>query len=178
MVDAAVGVLHLAEADPRRSVAPAARIARQSRRLGDLQAASIAERALGIAALHLQDSDLAEAEATVDLMAQFGEQDELSRRIRQLMSSIPGRHDESVLRVRECIDRGVGTIEHNIRTITAPVRDGDGRIALCLTLRMPDGPQSAAYLQKCVKRLLGTAFDISTAIAEHVHGPLAVDHTR
>ena len=48
--------MRLAEAAPDRAVAPAAEIARTSRKNGDFAAASTAERALGIAALHLQDT--------------------------------------------------------------------------------------------------------------------------
>src|SRR4051812_44355996 len=55
----AVDVLHLAEAEPARSVATATEIARAAKREGDHAAASVAERALGIAALHVQDADLA-----------------------------------------------------------------------------------------------------------------------
>ena len=54
---AAIETLHLAEADPGRSVAQATGIARQARRAGEYAAASVAERALGIAALHLRDTD-------------------------------------------------------------------------------------------------------------------------
>jgi tetratricopeptide (TPR) repeat protein len=59
MFDRAVAVLHLAEADPGRSVRPATELARAARRAGDHAAASVAERALGIAALHLRDTDIA-----------------------------------------------------------------------------------------------------------------------
>jgi tetratricopeptide (TPR) repeat protein len=55
----AVDVLHLAEAEPARSVASATEIAHAAKREGDPAAASVAERALGIAALHLQDTGLA-----------------------------------------------------------------------------------------------------------------------
>ncbi len=52
-------VLRLAEADPGRSVPLATALARQARAGGDLASASVAERALGLAALHLKDPDAA-----------------------------------------------------------------------------------------------------------------------
>jgi tetratricopeptide (TPR) repeat protein len=63
-VNAAVGerasdLLRLAEADPRRSVQLATAMLRAARRDGDLATASVASRALGLAALHLQDPDAA-----------------------------------------------------------------------------------------------------------------------
>src|SRR5690348_9920971 len=51
--------LRLAEADPRQSVKLAAAIAEQARSSHDIPAAAIAERALGLAALHLDDADTA-----------------------------------------------------------------------------------------------------------------------
>ncbi|MGF7239373.1 MAG: hypothetical protein ACQSGP_31115, partial [Frankia sp.] len=52
-------LVRLAESDPRRAV-PAATVAlRAARRAGDLATASVAARALGLAALHLQDPDAA-----------------------------------------------------------------------------------------------------------------------
>src|SRR4051794_15443961 len=55
----AIDALRLAEADPGRSVAAATRVVRLARRQRDHAAASVAERALGIAALHLRDTDVA-----------------------------------------------------------------------------------------------------------------------
>ena len=57
--DQAIEALHLAEADPGRSVPAATALARAARRRGEYAAASVAERALGIAALHLRDADVA-----------------------------------------------------------------------------------------------------------------------
>jgi Tfp pilus assembly protein PilF len=57
LLDRAVAVLHKAEAEPRRAVAPARQLVRMARHDHDYAAASIAERALGIAALHLQDTE-------------------------------------------------------------------------------------------------------------------------
>src|SRR5919197_3490548 len=51
--------LRLAEADPRRSVTLATAVAGRARAGGDLAAASVAERALGLAALQLEDPDAA-----------------------------------------------------------------------------------------------------------------------
>src|SRR5690349_11512516 len=51
--------LRLAEADPRQSVKLAAAMAEQARSSHDIPAAAIAERALGLAALHLDDADTA-----------------------------------------------------------------------------------------------------------------------
>src|SRR5215217_2794575 len=59
MLDQAVEAAHLAEADPARFAASSADLATRARRQGDLAAASVAERALGIAALHLQHTDAA-----------------------------------------------------------------------------------------------------------------------
>src|SRR5207247_586211 len=52
-------VLRLAEADPGRSVPLATALAREARAGHDLASASVAERALGLAALHLKDPDAA-----------------------------------------------------------------------------------------------------------------------
>lgn len=60
LLEAALASLRLAEADPRRSLTVAGDVARRARRDGDLEAASVAERARGVAALHLQGT----AEAT------------------------------------------------------------------------------------------------------------------
>ncbi|TQS39835.1 tetratricopeptide repeat protein, partial [Cryptosporangium phraense] len=57
--DRAVEAVHLAEVDPARSASAAVVLARQARRAGDFATASVAYRALGIAALHLQDTDVA-----------------------------------------------------------------------------------------------------------------------
>jgi tetratricopeptide (TPR) repeat protein len=57
--DRASEALRLAEADPRRSVPFANGVLRDARKAGDLAAASVAARALGLAALHLQDPDAA-----------------------------------------------------------------------------------------------------------------------
>ncbi|MFB9318032.1 CHAT domain-containing protein [Cryptosporangium minutisporangium] len=57
--DQAVDALRLAEADPGRSVVAATAVARRARRQGEHAAASVAERALGIAALHLRNTDVA-----------------------------------------------------------------------------------------------------------------------
>jgi tetratricopeptide (TPR) repeat protein len=57
--DRAIEALRLAEADPRRSVALATSILRGARSNGDFATASVAARALGLAALHLQDPDAA-----------------------------------------------------------------------------------------------------------------------
>jgi len=51
--------LRLADADPRRSATLAAEVARQARDQRDHAAAAIAERALGLATLHLEDLDTA-----------------------------------------------------------------------------------------------------------------------
>jgi tetratricopeptide (TPR) repeat protein len=51
--------LRLAEDDPRRSSALADAIARQARAKRDLSAAAVAERALGLAAFHVDDTDTA-----------------------------------------------------------------------------------------------------------------------
>src|SRR6478609_1125828 len=59
MKAAAEEALRVAEADPGRSVAAATAIAKRARRVGDLSAAAVAECALGIAALHLQNTDAA-----------------------------------------------------------------------------------------------------------------------
>jgi CHAT domain-containing protein/tetratricopeptide (TPR) repeat protein len=55
----AAEALRLAEADPRRAVPLATGILLESRRGGDFATASVAARALGLAALHLQDPDAA-----------------------------------------------------------------------------------------------------------------------
>jgi tetratricopeptide (TPR) repeat protein len=55
----AMEALRLAEADPRRCVPLAAGILRAARKAGDFATASVAARALGLAALHLQDPDAA-----------------------------------------------------------------------------------------------------------------------
>jgi len=57
--DEAREALRLAEADPGRSVPLATAVARRARADGDLATASVAERALGLAALHLEDPDAA-----------------------------------------------------------------------------------------------------------------------
>ncbi|MFI7587572.1 CHAT domain-containing protein [Spongisporangium articulatum] len=54
---AAHDVLHTAEADPARAVAPATQLARAAVAAGEYAVASIATRALGVAALHLQNTD-------------------------------------------------------------------------------------------------------------------------
>ena len=59
MLDRAFDVLHLAEAEPARAVQPATELRRLALRARDHAAGSVTERALGIAALHLQDADLA-----------------------------------------------------------------------------------------------------------------------
>ncbi len=51
--------LRLAEGDPSRSVALATQVARRARVEGDIATASVAERALGLATLHLEDLDSA-----------------------------------------------------------------------------------------------------------------------
>src|SRR6266545_768213 len=51
--------LRLADAEPRRSAMLAAEVARQARDQRDHAAAAIAERALGLATLHLEDLDTA-----------------------------------------------------------------------------------------------------------------------
>ena len=48
--------LRLAEADPRQSVHLASAVAKQARSCHDTTAAAIAARALGLAALHLDDA--------------------------------------------------------------------------------------------------------------------------
>jgi tetratricopeptide (TPR) repeat protein len=57
--DRAIEALRLAEADPRRSVPLATSVLRGARSRGDFATASVAARALGLAALHLQDPDAA-----------------------------------------------------------------------------------------------------------------------
>ena len=57
--DRASEALWLAEADPRRSVPFATRILHDARGAGDFATASVAARALGLAALHLEDPDAA-----------------------------------------------------------------------------------------------------------------------
>ncbi|HEY7147445.1 MAG TPA: CHAT domain-containing protein [Streptosporangiaceae bacterium] len=57
--DRVTEALRLAEADPRRSVPLAAEVLREARGDGDFATASVAARALGLAALHLQDPDAA-----------------------------------------------------------------------------------------------------------------------
>lgn len=57
--DPAGEALRLAEDDPRRCVPLATAILRNARRSGDYTTASVAARALGLAALHLQDPDAA-----------------------------------------------------------------------------------------------------------------------
>jgi tetratricopeptide (TPR) repeat protein len=57
--DEAREALRLAEADPGRSVPLAIAVVRRARADGDLATASVAERALGLAALHLEDPDAA-----------------------------------------------------------------------------------------------------------------------
>jgi tetratricopeptide (TPR) repeat protein len=52
-------LLRLAEADPRRTILVGAEVARQARTVHDLASESVAERALGIAAVHLDDIDTA-----------------------------------------------------------------------------------------------------------------------
>jgi tetratricopeptide (TPR) repeat protein len=52
-------LLLLAEADPRRAVVLATRTAAEAAAVRDLHTASVAERALGVAALHLEDLDAA-----------------------------------------------------------------------------------------------------------------------
>ena len=59
MLERAGDLLRLAEAEPARAVAPAAELSRRARRGGDPAAASVAERALGLAALHLENTDVA-----------------------------------------------------------------------------------------------------------------------
>src|SRR3954452_3213949 len=59
MLERAGELLRLAEAEPARAVAPATELSRQARRNGDVAAGSVAERALGLAALHLQNTDVA-----------------------------------------------------------------------------------------------------------------------
>jgi tetratricopeptide (TPR) repeat protein len=51
--------LRLAEDDPRRSIALADAVARRARAKRDLSAAAVAERALGLAAFHVDDPDTA-----------------------------------------------------------------------------------------------------------------------
>ena len=50
-------ILRLAEADPRRAIALATTVVRQAHAERDFAAESDAERALGIAATHLEDID-------------------------------------------------------------------------------------------------------------------------
>ncbi len=50
-------ILRLAEADPHRTVALATTVVRQARAQRDFAAESVAERAIGIAATHLEDLD-------------------------------------------------------------------------------------------------------------------------
>lgn len=57
--DRAGQALQLAEADPRRAVPFATGVLRAARGAGNFAAASVAARALGLAALHLQDPDAA-----------------------------------------------------------------------------------------------------------------------
>jgi tetratricopeptide (TPR) repeat protein len=57
--DQAREALRLAEADPGRSVPLATALVREARASGDFASASVAERALGLAALHLKDPDAA-----------------------------------------------------------------------------------------------------------------------
>ncbi len=57
--DRAQEALRLAEADPRRSVPLAQALLREARQAADFGTASVAARALGLAALHLQDPDAA-----------------------------------------------------------------------------------------------------------------------
>lgn len=57
--DDASEALRLAEADPRRSVPFATSVLRDARESGDFAVASVAARALGLAALHLQHPDAA-----------------------------------------------------------------------------------------------------------------------
>jgi tetratricopeptide (TPR) repeat protein len=52
-------VLRLAEADPRKTIVVAAKLTQQARAGNDLASESVAERALGIAAVHLDDIDAA-----------------------------------------------------------------------------------------------------------------------
>lgn len=54
-----IDIVRLAEADPRRAVPAATSLLGAARRAGDLGTASVAARALGLAALHLQDPDAA-----------------------------------------------------------------------------------------------------------------------
>jgi tetratricopeptide (TPR) repeat protein len=58
-LDHAWEALRLAEADPGQAVALGAQIAREARAERDLAAATVAERALGLAALHLENLDAA-----------------------------------------------------------------------------------------------------------------------
>ncbi|MDF5758339.1 CHAT domain-containing protein [Spongiactinospora sp. TRM90649] len=57
--DRARAALRMAEVDPPRSVTVASGVAADARAAGDLVSAAVAERALGLAALHLQDLDTA-----------------------------------------------------------------------------------------------------------------------
>jgi tetratricopeptide (TPR) repeat protein len=61
LADRAREALRLAEADPGQSADLAALVADQARSAGDYAAAAIAERALGLATLHIEDADAAMA---------------------------------------------------------------------------------------------------------------------
>lgn len=112
MFDRAVETLHLAEADPARSVPLASALVRLARRQGDPATASMAERALGIAALHLRDSDAAarHLRAAVTLGRQAGQ---------------PGLVAAARLRLAAVMNVR-GRPRRALREIDAALRDFDG----------------------------------------------------
>src|SRR5262245_16758892 len=59
LVQQAREALRLADIDPAQSVALASGVGAQARDAGDLAAVAVAERALGLAAVHLKDLDTA-----------------------------------------------------------------------------------------------------------------------
>jgi tetratricopeptide (TPR) repeat protein len=108
--DEAVAALQLAEADPGRSVRPATEAARRARRDGDDAAGSVAVRALGIAALHLQDADVAARHLRrAAVLAGRAERPELATEARLRLAAVLNVRGRPTAALREVDAAAVGS---------------------------------------------------------------------
>src|SRR6476646_2322193 len=103
----AAEILRLAQADPRRTVTLAATVVRQAHAERDFVAESVAERAIGIAATHLEDLDGAvrHLRSAINLAhrADSAEQGAAARRGLALVLSLRGRPQQGMREIASAV---------------------------------------------------------------------------